>query len=76
MIKMDDKKASQRALNLSLDDARHSHADIKVIGVGGGGGNAINRMIAAQVEGVHFLAANTDCQALVAVFTLEDAHGR
>jgi cell division protein FtsZ len=66
MIKMDDKKASQRALNLSLDDARHSHADIKVIGVGGGGGNAINRMIAAQVEGVHFLAANTDCQALLA----------
>jgi cell division protein FtsZ len=66
MIKMDDKKANQRALNLSLDDARHSHADIKVVGVGGGGGNAINRMIASQVEGVQFLAANTDCQALLA----------
>src|SRR5579863_5124634 len=39
-------------------------AKIKVIGVGGGGGNAINRMIAAQVEGVEFMVANTDVQAL------------
>jgi cell division protein FtsZ len=37
---------------------------IKVIGVGGGGGNAVNRMIAASVEGVQFIAANTDAQAL------------
>ncbi|HEV2465116.1 MAG TPA: cell division protein FtsZ [Acidobacteriaceae bacterium] len=39
-------------------------ARIKVIGVGGGGGNAVNRMIAARVEGVEFIAANTDRQAL------------
>src|ERR1700744_991309 len=39
-------------------------AKIKVIGVGGGGGNAVNRMIAARVEGVEFLTANTDAQAL------------
>jgi cell division protein FtsZ len=39
-------------------------AKIKVIGVGGGGGNAVNRMIAAQVEGVEFITANTDAQAL------------
>jgi cell division protein FtsZ len=39
-------------------------ASIKVIGVGGGGGNAVNRMIAAQMEGVEFIAANTDVQAL------------
>jgi cell division protein FtsZ len=39
-------------------------ARIKVIGVGGGGGNAVNRMIAAKVEGVEFIAANTDVQAL------------
>ncbi|HEX3435292.1 MAG TPA: cell division protein FtsZ [Pseudacidobacterium sp.] len=39
-------------------------AKIKVIGVGGGGGNAVNRMIAARVEGVEFIAANTDAQAL------------
>ena len=37
---------------------------IKVIGVGGGGDNAVNRMIAAHVEGVEFIAANTDVQAL------------
>jgi cell division protein FtsZ len=39
-------------------------AKIKVIGVGGGGGNAVNRMIAARVEGVEFIVANTDRQAL------------
>jgi cell division protein FtsZ len=39
-------------------------AKIKVIGVGGGGGNAVNRMISTGVEGVEFIAANTDVQAL------------
>ena len=39
-------------------------AKIKVIGVGGGGGNAVNRMIQAKMEGVEFIAANTDVQAL------------
>ncbi len=39
-------------------------AHIKVIGVGGGGGNAVNRMIQARMEGVEFIAANTDVQAL------------
>ena len=46
-----------------LDDAPRG-ARIKVIGVGGGGNNAVNRMISAQVEGVEFIAANTDSQAL------------
>ena len=57
--------------NLPDDDIRiHYHeeiprgARIKVIGVGGGGNNAVNRMIAANVEGVEFIAANTDVQAL------------
>ncbi len=45
------------------DDAAHG-ARIKVIGVGGGGNNAVNRMIAAKVVGVEFIAANTDVQAL------------
>ncbi|HVA00720.1 MAG TPA: cell division protein FtsZ [Terriglobia bacterium] len=45
------------------DNIRHG-AKIKVIGVGGGGGNAVNRMIAAKVEGVEFMVANTDLQAL------------
>ena len=45
------------------EDTRRN-ARIKVIGVGGGGSNAVNRMIAAHVEGVEFIAANTDAQAL------------
>jgi len=39
-------------------------ANIKVFGVGGGGGNAVNRMISAKVEGVEFISINTDAQAL------------
>src|SRR6476469_2034681 len=39
-------------------------ARIKVIGVGGGGGNAVNRMIDSQLRGIEFIAANTDLQAL------------
>src|SRR5436305_11381663 len=39
-------------------------AKIKVVGVGGGGGNALNTMIMAGLTGVDFIAANTDCQAL------------
>ncbi|MGD9238116.1 MAG: cell division protein FtsZ, partial [Desulfobacterales bacterium] len=39
-------------------------AKIKVIGVGGAGGNAINNMIASHLHGVKFIAANTDSQAL------------
>jgi cell division protein FtsZ len=47
------------------DEGAHG-ARIKVIGVGGGGGNAVNRMIQARMEGVEFIAANTDVQALKA----------
>jgi cell division protein FtsZ len=65
MITMDDKHdARRKGLNLSLEDAQTTHANIKVVGIGGGGGNAVNRMIATGIEGVRFLAANTDCQAL------------
>src|SRR5262245_6591775 len=45
-------------------DENANRAKIKVIGVGGGGGNAINSMIAANLDGVEFIAANTDCQSL------------
>ena len=48
----------------SFDTASMQGAVIKVIGVGGGGGNAINRMIDEGVAGVEFIAANTDIQAL------------
>ncbi|MCM8745356.1 cell division protein FtsZ [Thermomicrobium sp. CFH 73360] len=47
------------------DELIHSFARIKVIGVGGGGGNAVNRMIEAGVQGVEFIAVNTDAQALL-----------
>jgi cell division protein FtsZ len=51
-------------LRIQYQDEVPRGAKIKVIGVGGGGGNAVNRMIEARVEGVEFIAANTDAQAL------------
>ncbi|MBO9165827.1 cell division protein FtsZ [Lactiplantibacillus pentosus] len=51
-------------MEFSLDSTQNSGANIKVIGVGGGGGNAVNRMIAEDVKGVEFIVANTDVQAL------------
>ena len=48
-----------------LDDNFESGVNIKVIGVGGGGNNAVNRMIASNVRGVDFIAINTDRQALL-----------
>jgi cell division protein FtsZ len=47
-----------------LDIDRTSAARLKVVGVGGAGGNAVNRMIGAGLRGVEFIAANTDVQAL------------
>lgn len=49
-----------------LDDSYNKGAKIKVIGIGGCGGNAINTMIESRLEGVEFMAANTDSQALKA----------
>jgi cell division protein FtsZ len=51
--------------NIFIDDIPPiTGARIKVIGVGGGGGNAVNRMMEAGIEGIEFLVANTDLQAL------------
>ncbi|MCB1857053.1 MAG: cell division protein FtsZ [Gammaproteobacteria bacterium] len=47
-----------------LMDAYSQNAVIKVVGVGGGGGNAVNHMLSASIEGVEFICANTDAQAL------------
>jgi len=47
-----------------LMDTYDQQAVIKVIGVGGGGGNAVDHMVAANIEGVEFINANTDAQAL------------
>src|ERR1700686_3511581 len=51
-------------IRISFNEEARNDAKIKVIGVGGGGGNAVNRMICAGVEGVEFVVANTDLQAL------------
>ncbi|MGX7198902.1 cell division protein FtsZ [Enterococcus nangangensis] len=51
-------------MEFSLDNNVNNGAVIKVIGVGGGGGNAVNRMIEEGVKGVEFIVANTDVQAL------------
>ena len=47
-----------------LVDSAPQSAVIKVIGVGGGGGNAVQHMLSKNVDGVDFIAANTDAQAL------------
>ncbi|PCI18803.1 MAG: cell division protein FtsZ, partial [Piscirickettsiaceae bacterium] len=47
-----------------LMDAHTENAVIKVIGVGGGGGNAVNHMVNSEIDGVEFICANTDAQAL------------
>jgi cell division protein FtsZ len=53
-----------RRLRLRLDEEGCAGARIKVVGVGGGGSNAVNRMVQAGFDGVEFVVANTDLQAL------------
>lgn len=52
------------ALNLSMPGEEDLKPRITVFGVGGAGGNAVNNMIEKQLEGVDFVVANTDAQAL------------
>ena len=61
---MDQQKIEAAGIRIQFHDEEQRGARIKVIGVGGGGGNAVNRMIQAGLEGVEFIAANTDVQAL------------
>jgi len=51
-------------LRLRLDEEGRTGARIKVVGVGGGGSNAVNRMVTAGLDGVEFIVANTDLQTL------------
>jgi len=55
---------SNEEIRIQYHEDPRNNAKIKVIGVGGGGGNAVNRMIDARMEGVEFVVANTDLQAL------------
>ena len=52
------------AINLTVPETKELRPRIVVLGVGGAGGNAVNNMIDARLEGVEFLVANTDAQAL------------
>jgi cell division protein FtsZ len=63
MILMDPKDPAARP-RISFDESKAIGANIKVIGVGGGGSNAVNRMISTNLQGVDFMVANTDVQAL------------
>jgi cell division protein FtsZ len=64
MIRFEDDKPTETPVNISFAEGNETGASIKVVGVGGGGGNAVNRMIASRIGGVDFLSANTDLQAL------------
>src|SRR5215813_11499983 len=55
---------NNNGIRMFIDEPPITGARIKVIGVGGGGGNAVNRMIDSGIKGVEFLVANTDLQAL------------
>jgi cell division protein FtsZ len=55
---------AENNIRIQFNDDVRNDAKIKVIGVGGGGGNALNRMMEAGLEGVEFIVANTDLQAL------------
>src|SRR6185436_9248467 len=64
----DRNKSNDEAFRLRLGDLEmdeeHLGAKIKVVGVGGGGSNAVNRMVQSRLDGVEFIVANTDAQAL------------
>ncbi len=59
-----DKSQPENDIRIHFNEELLNSAKIKVIGVGGGGGNAVNRMIESHLEGVEFVVANTDLQAL------------
>lgn len=57
-------KKETNEIRIAYTDDNRNDARIKVIGIGGGGGNAVNRMIEAGMDGIEFIVANTDLQAL------------
>jgi cell division protein FtsZ len=64
MIEDFNDKTPEGDIRIHFNEELLNSAKIKVIGVGGGGGNAVNRMIESHLEGVEFVVANTDLQAL------------
>jgi cell division protein FtsZ len=61
---IEDFNEKENDFRIQFNEETLNSARIKVIGVGGGGGNAVNRMIASRLEGIEFVVANTDLQAL------------
>src|SRR6476661_5654457 len=51
-------------LDAPVQSQARGFTEVKIVGVGGGGGNAVNRMVEAGVQGVEFIALNTDAQAV------------
>ncbi len=64
MIRFEDDNVTTDTSSEFSSEEPVTGARIKVIGVGGGGGNAVNRMIASRIQGIEFISANTDAQAL------------
>src|SRR5215813_11953856 len=64
MLGLDERTESRKSSIMIDPEPISTGANIKVVGVGGGGGNAVNRMIDSGIKGVEFLVANTDLQAL------------
>src|SRR3989440_3227219 len=62
--KRKEEQSNEHDIRISFNEEAFNNAKINVIGVGGGGGNAVNRMISARLEGVEFVVANSDQQAL------------
>ena len=58
-------RQDRRSIRMKPSPQTETFARIKVVGVGGGGTNAVNRMIADGLQGVEFIAVNTDAQALL-----------
>src|SRR5690606_28897341 len=57
-------RSREDAMIFELEESGAQNAQMKVVGVGGGGGNAVNRMIEDGLQGVEFISVNTDSQAL------------
>jgi cell division protein FtsZ len=64
MIEDFSQKQPENDIRIHFNEDALNSAKIKVIGIGGGGGNAVNRMIESKLEGIEFVVANTDLQAL------------
>src|SRR5438874_11718778 len=63
-MRPEEEAGTARHLRLKLEEEGTAGARIKVVGVGGGGSNAVNRMVQVGLDGVEFIVANTDVQAL------------